>query len=399
MGSPAFRLRRIAVTAFGPTLLFGLGEGAILPVIVLSARELGASVPTAALVVTLIGVGSLLSNIPASILTMARGERWALVAASLWAALAMALCAWTRQLWAFALGCFMVGMAQAVFSLARQSYLTEAVPPEVRARAMSTLGGVMRIGMFIGPFAGAAAIHRFGLAGAYGVGIVALLLCGLVAARLPDLPAHADTTTQAPAAPLAAPSWLSTVRDHRHVFATLGIGILLVSAVRASRQAVIPLWAEHLALEASVASLIYGLAAGIEMLVFYPAGQVMDRKGRRWVAVPSMVIMGTALLLTPLSVGAATLLLAAAVIGFGNGISSGLIMTIGADHSPRAGRAHFLGVWRLMADIGSACGPALLSFLAAALSLGAGIAVTGLIGLAAAGQLAYWIPRTKAHVR
>lgn len=399
MGSPAFRLRRIAVTAFGPTLLFGLGEGAILPVIVLSARELGASVPTAALVVTLIGVGSLLSNIPASILTMARGERWALVAASLWAALAMALCAWTRQLWAFALGCFMVGMAQAVFSLARQSYLTEAVPPEVRARAMSTLGGVMRIGMFIGPFAGAAAIHRFGLAGAYGVGIVALLLCGLVAARLPDLPAHADTTTQAAAAPPAAPSWLSTVRDHRHVFATLGIGILLVSAVRASRQAVIPLWAEHLALEASVASLIYGLAAGIEMLVFYPAGRVMDRKGRRWVAVPSMVIMGTALLLTPLSVGAATLLLAAAVIGFGNGISSGLIMTIGADHSPRAGRAHFLGVWRLMADIGSACGPALLSFLAAALSLGAGIAVTGLIGLAAAGQLAYWIPRTKAHVR
>lgn len=397
MGSPAFRLRRIAVTAFGPTLLFGLGEGAILPVIVLSARELGASVPTAALVVTLIGVGSLLSNIPASILTMARGERWALVAASLWAALAMALCAWTRQLWAFALGCFMVGMAQAVFSLARQSYLTEAVPAEVRARAMSTLGGVMRIGMFIGPFAGAAAIHRFGLAGAYGVGIVALLLCGLVAARLPDLPAHA--TAQAAAAPPAAPSWLSTVRDHRHVFATLGIGVLLVSAVRASRQAVIPLWAEHLALEASVASLIYGLAAGIEMLVFYPAGQVMDRKGRRWVAVPSMVIMGTALLLTPLSIGAATLLLAAAVIGFGNGISSGLIMTIGADHSPRAGRAHFLGVWRLMADIGSACGPALLSFLAAALSLGAGIAVTGLIGLAAAGQLAYWIPRTKAHVR
>ena len=78
-----FSLRRIAVTAFGPTLLFGLGEGAMLPVVVLSARELGASVPTAALIVTLIGVGSLLSNIPASLLTMARGERWALVAAAL----------------------------------------------------------------------------------------------------------------------------------------------------------------------------------------------------------------------------------------------------------------------------------------------------------------------------
>lgn len=391
-----FSLRRIAVTAFGPTLLFGLGEGAILPVVVLGARELGASVPTAALIVTLIGVGSLLSNIPASIITMARGERWALVAAALWGALAMALCAWTRQLWAFALGGFMVGMGQAVFSLARQSYLTEAVPPELRARAMSTLGGVMRIGMFVGPFVGAAAIHRFGLVGAWGVGIVALVLAGLVAARLPDLEARRPPGAS-PAAEGAAPTWRATVRDHRPVFVTLGVGVLLVSAVRASRQAVIPLWAEHLALEASVASLIYGLAAGVEMLVFYPAGRVMDRHGRRWVAVPSMLIMGAALLATPLTIGATTLLLAAAVIGFGNGISSGLIMTIGADHSPRAGRAHFLGVWRLMADIGAASGPALLSFLAAALSLGAGIAVTGLIAFAAAGQLAYWIPRARGR--
>jgi len=391
-----FSLRRIAVTAFGPTLLFGLGEGAILPVVVLGARELGASVPTAALIVTLIGVGSLLSNIPASMITMARGERWALVAAALWGALAMALCAWTRQLWAFALGGFMVGMGQAVFSLARQSYLTEAVPPEFRARAMSTLGGVMRIGMFIGPFVGAAAIHRFGLVGAWGVGIVALVLAGLVAARLPDLEARRPPGAS-PAADGATPTWRATVRDHRPVFVTLGVGVLLVSAVRASRQAVIPLWAEHLALDASVASLIYGLAAGVEMLVFYPAGRVMDRHGRRWVAVPSMLIMGAALLATPLTIGATTLLLAAAVIGFGNGISSGLIMTIGADHSPRAGRAHFLGVWRLMADIGAASGPALLSFLAAALSLGAGIAVTGLIAFAAAAQLAYWIPRARGR--
>ena len=391
---PTFSLRRIAVAAFGPTLLFGIGEGAMLPVVALGARDLGASVPAAALIVTLIGIGSLLSNIPASMLTMARGERWALVAASLWCALAMALCAGTGQLGLFALGCFLVGTAQAVFSLARQSYLTEAVPPSLRARAMSTLGGVMRIGMFIGPILGAAAIHQFGLTGAWGVGITALLLSAALAARLPDLelppPAASDAIADTSR---RGPGWRSILRDHRHVFMTLGIGILLVSAVRASRQAVIPLWADQLALEASVASVIYGLAAGIEMLVFYPAGKLMDRKGRRWVAVPSMLIMGAALLLLPLAGSAATLLLAASVIGFGNGISSGLIMTLGADHSPRAGRAHFLGVWRLMADIGAASGPALLSFLAAALSLGVGIAVTGLIACAAAAQLAYWIPR------
>ena len=128
------------------------------------------------------------------------------------------------------------------------------------------------------------------------------------------------------------------------------------------------------------------------MLVFYPAGKVMDHKGRQWVAVPSMLIMGLAMVLMPLTSGFTTLLLASLAIGFGNGIGSGMIMTLGADHSPRHGRAKFLGVWRLMSDIGGSCGPALLSFLAGSLSLAAGIAATGLIAFAAAGALAYWIP-------
>jgi MFS family permease len=388
--SSPFSLRRIAVPAFGPSLLFGIGEGAILPIVPLTARDLGASVPMAALMVALIGIGSLLNNIPASFITMRWGERWAIVAAGVWSALGMALCVWTSHLVLFGAGCFMVGMSQAIYNLARQSYMTEAVPIAYRARALSTLGGVMRIGMFIGPFLAAAAVHGFGLPAAYVVGIVGAMGAAIVGARIPDLEAPPLPPGQAA---VAAPTIASTLRDHKHVFLTLGIGVVLISAVRASRQAVIPLWADHLALAPSVASLIYGLAGGIDMLVFYPAGKVMDLKGRVWVAVPSMLIMGLAMLLMPLSTGALTLLCAALAIGFGNGIGSGIIMTVGADHSPRHGRAHFLGVWRLMSDIGSSCGPALLSFLAASLSLASGIAVVGLMALAAAATLGYWIPR------
>lgn len=390
--SPAseFSLWRIAVPAFGPSLLFGLGEGAILPIVPLTARDLGASVPMAALVVALISLGSLLNNIPASLITMRWGERWAIVAAGLWSGLGMALCIGTTHLGLFGAGCFMVGMSQAVYNLARQSYMTEAVPIAYRARALSTLGGVMRIGMFAGPFLAAAAVHAFGLPAAYVVGIAAVTGAAAIGARIPDL----EPPPPLPGQPVPASATLrSTLRDHRRVFLTLGLGVLLVSAVRASRQAVIPLWAEHLALAPAVASLVYGLAGGVDMLVFYPAGKVMDHKGRRWVAVPSMVIMGVAMLLMPLSSGFVTLLLASLAIGFGNGIGSGMIMTLGADHSPRHGRAHFLGVWRLLSDIGASCGPALLSFLAASLSLAAGIATTGLIALVAAATLGYWIPR------
>ena len=102
-----FSLRRIAVPAFGPSFLFGLGEGAILPVIALTVRQLGGSVALAALMVTMIGIGSLVSNIPASLITARWGERWAIVGASVWGALAMALCVLATSLWAFGVGVFM----------------------------------------------------------------------------------------------------------------------------------------------------------------------------------------------------------------------------------------------------------------------------------------------------
>ena len=404
MSEPSpFSLRSIAVPVFGPTLLFAIGEGAILPVVALGVRDRGGSVALAALVVTLIGIGSLVSNLPASILTTRYGERWAIVGAGIWCALAMAICMVVPHLAAFTVGVFMIGMAAAVFSLARQSYLTEAVPFHYRARALSTLGGVMRIGLFIGPFLGAAVIPFIGLAGAYGVGVVSLVLSSLLAARMPDLPGEQRAAVLAAVAAAAAgePARGPTIRavsvSHARIFLTVGIGTLLVSAVRASRQAVVPLWADHLGLDAATTSLIYGLAGGIDMLVFYPAGKVMDRKGRTWVAVPSMLIMAAGLLYMPLAHSAATLLIAALILGFGNGIGSGMIMTLGADYSPTAGRAHFLGVWRLMSDLGSTSGPALISGATALISLAAGIFCTGLVALAAGAVLWYWIPRTAKH--
>ena len=81
------------------------------------------------------------------------------------------------------------------------------------------------------------------------------------------------------------------------------------------------------------------------------------------------------------------------LVGFGNGIGSGMVMTLGADYSPSPGRAHFLGVWRLLSDIGATGGPILLSVATAAVSLAAGIMTAGLLGFAAAAVLGYWIPR------
>lgn len=380
-----FDLRRLAVPAYGPSLLFGLAEGAILPVVTLTALDLGASVPVAALMVMLTYVSSLICNVPASVITHRTGERKAIVGAAVLGALSGVICWGATQLWHLVVGVLVFGAAASVFMLARQKYLTEAVPVAYRARALSTLGGVMRVGVFAGPFLGAAAISQWGLRSAYLICAVALALAGVLGTSLPDLEvteavAHAKVTVR------------DVLHDHARVFATVGLGVVLISAVRASRQAVIPLWAEHLGLSAGHASIVYGIAGGVDMLVFYPAGKVMDVRGRRWVTVPSMVVMGLSLLAIPLTSGAVSLTLVSCILGFGNGIGAGMVMTLGADYSPDIGRAQFLGIWRELSDLGAVGGPALLSGVTAAVALGPAIAATGVVGLVAAGVLWKYVP-------
>jgi MFS family permease len=395
---PPFSLRGIAVPAFGPTVLFCLGEGAVLPVVALSARELGASAALSALLVTLIGVGSWLFNIPASLITIRFGERWAITGAGAAGALALVAAALAPQLpqglWLLAVAMTLVGMATSVFNLARQKYLTEAVPVEFRARALSTLGGSTRIGVFIGPFVGAAAMQFLGMAGAYWVGAAAMAAAAGLSLTIPDLVAKGSGMPDG-GAKGPEPTLRNVASSHARVLFAVGSGVLLLAALRSSRQVVIPLWADHLGLDATHASLIYGVSGAIDMLVFYPAGKLMDRKGRLWVALPSTLIMGISLFLIPLSAGFVGLLLAAMLIGFGNGISSGLVMTLGADFSPERGRGQFLGLWRFIADAGSTGGPMLLSAVTAAVSLAAGIWSTGVLGLAAAAVFAVALPKLK----
>lgn len=382
-----FNLKKIAVPAFGPSLLYGISNGAILPVVALTAHNEGASVAVAGLITALIGVGSLFSNIPSALLTQRYGEKRAMAGAALLSVTGLLLVIFVPLLWVLALAMLMQGVAQSVFQLARQSYLIELVPFSFRARALSTLGGTTRIGTFIGPFAGAALIHLIGLDGAYWIAIAAMLGAGGIALAAPDLDVRPTAGAATPALGMA-----QIARDHRKVYATLGVGIMLISALRASRQVVIPLWAASLGLDAATTSLIYGLVAAVDMSVFYPAGRVMDRYGRLWVALPCSLIMGLSLMAIPLTTGVASFVVVSLLLGFGNGIGSGIVMTLGADAAPAGARTKFLGIWRLMADLGTSGGPVVLSGLAALISLGAGSVGVGLLGLIAASVFWRWLP-------
>jgi MFS family permease len=389
MSSQPVSLWSIGPSIYLPALLYGIGQGAIAPVVALSARDLGASVATASLVVAAAGLGQVIGDIPAGALTSRVGERRAMLLASGLAAAALVACLTVPTVWGLALAIGATGLASAVWGLARQAYLSDAVPVQMRARALSTLGGVQRIGTFVGPFLGAGAMRFLGTDGAYWVHLVAALLAAAVLLWLPDV---GSVRRMAGGLAGAGPSTLVVIREHLPVLRTLGMGALLVGAVRASRQVVIPLWAQHIGLDAETTSLVFGLSGAVDMLLFYPAGSVMDRFGRRWVAVPSMIVLGLAHVLLPLTHGVVTLTSVALLMGIGNGLGAGVIMTLGADASPLVGRAQFLGAFRLCADAGVGAGPFLIAAVTAISALGPAVLVMGVTGWAAAAAMSRWIP-------
>jgi MFS family permease len=91
----------------------------------------------------------------------------------------------------------------------------------------------------------------------------------------------------------------------------------------------------------------------------------------------------------PLSQGFYSLLAAAVLLGFANGIGTGVVMIIGADLARASGRhGQFLGLWRLMGDVGMSGAPLLVGTivngagLAAASLTVAGLGVVGALAMA-----------------
>lgn len=381
---------RDAVQIYAPSTVYAVGLGAMTPALAVAALALGLDAARAAAVVLLVGLGSLVANGPASALAARAGERVTMVVSAglgtVGAGLAWATTAGVSsgpsaagvaepgRLALFLAAVLAVGMAGAGFNLARQAYLAVAVPATHRARAMSTLGGTVRIGTFLGPFLGAAAQAPLGLDGAFAAAAAAMAVGALLCLRIRDLPVPAS----GPAAgeepgPAGRPRLLDVARARRGALLTAGFGVVAVSAARAARNAVIPLWATHLGLDAATASLVFGLAGAADLLLFYPSGRLMDRFGRRAVAVPCLTLLGAGFLAISLTREPTAFAAAAVLLGIGNGFGAGIVMTLGADHSPPNARAQFLGLWRSMSDAGMLAGPLLLSGATAAAGLAVGV--------------------------
>ncbi|WP_109506623.1 MFS transporter [Nocardioides speluncae] len=381
-----FRLRDLAFAAYAPTVVSTIGHGAVMPVLALRARELGADVGTAALVVALLGIGMLVSSLPAGALVARIGERRTLMIGGFVDAVAMIAAAATGSVLGLSVAVLVSGATWTAFLLARQAYMIDAVPPSHRARALSLLGASARVGVLIGPLLGAGLIHVYGLRAAFLLAAAMSAGSALIAMTVPDLGA----ANRAHDAANGRASVWSVLRAHRRTFLTLGIAVLILGAARSVRASLLPLWADHVGLAASTTSLIFAAAAAIDIAFFLPGGWLMDHRGRMVVAIPVVLSVAAGAFLMPLTSRALAVGAVAMLIAAGNGLGSGIVMTIGADTAPESGRSQFLGGWRLCGDLGNTGGPLLISAIVTAAPLAAACVAVGVLAVLGAAWTGYW---------
>lgn len=378
-------IRDLVPSVYLPTLVAELGVGAVLAVLALSPVRMGASGAVASAVVVAYGLGRIIGSAAAGALSSRRGSAVAMMLGLGAAGAASVALAVSTSVLPFAVAAMVFGAGHAVFHLGRQAVVVSTVPVGTRARALTTLAGLFRISNFVGPVVGALAIHAWGLRAAY------VFAAGTIAAGMLVLALAPAWKRRAGHEAPTNSSALRVAREHRGVLGTLGLAVALTGAVRSARIVALPLWAEHIGLSDGAVSGVFALSAAVDMLLFFPAGWVMDRWGRRWTAVPSTALLALGILLLPLADGVGGVAILAIVLGIGNGWGSGLLMTLGADVAPARDRDVFLGLWMVLMDIGALLGPGVVA-LGALASLATGMVTVGAVGAASTVMLYRWVP-------
>jgi MFS family permease len=384
---------KMLLPVYVPTALLAFGQGLLVPTLPFYAASLDAKASLIGFIAAAAGIGTLIADVPAGALLGRLGRRPAmLIGAGLVAISTLIIGLWASIPGLIAMR-LLAGVGTALWGLSRHAYITDVVAPAQRGRSIAVFGGINRTGNLLAPAAGGIIGQQFGLNSPF---IVAGVLAGATAIlAYITVPESAARTAGSAGHKMRWGLVGAMMRTHWRDLSAAGIAQIFAQMIRAGRQLLIPLYGDSLGLSVATVGTILSIAAALDVAMFIPAGFMMDRFGRKVAAVPSFAVMAIGMLVVAAAVDFRSLLLGAAIIGFGNGLGSGTMMTLGADLAPPGAVGEFLGFWRLIGDSGQSGGPIIVGTTADIFGLTTTALILSGIGAAAALTLALLVRETK----
>lgn len=367
----------VLLPVYLPALLLGVAGQAILILLPLYVIELGGSLAAAAAAVGFRGLGMMAFDIPAGVLAARFGDKFVMLLAVALVGGAQLAFTLTDDILSIYVISFIYGAGASTFLLGRMSYITSICAPATRGRVIAILAGSLRVAALIGPLAGTGLVAAFGYTTTFYIAascsLLAFFMIGVFV--LHERPMLRE---------LKIRSVINLCIQYRGVFSTAGVAAIAFMLMRSARTVLIPLIGSEVGLDVATIGLIVSASATVDIALFYPAGLIMDKYGRRATAVPSSALLALSLASMAFASGLYSLLAAAVLCGVANGLSTGIVMTLGTDLAPTDRRSEFLGLWRLLTDFGTTAGPMAIGIVVALAPIS--VASLTIAGLGAAGS-------------
>lgn len=371
-----------------PSSLFAIVNQALFVIIPLYVIELGGSFALSAGIVGLKGLGMMLADLPAGLLLSRFSDKRIMLLSAFFTLLCILLMAVVPVLSVVLVASFALGLAHGSWLVGRISYVTEVTEVHERGRVMALTAGTIRLGSMIGPAAAGILITTVGYSYTLlcCVAFLTLVVLAVMGWIKPNHPKPHDNQSIS--------GILDTLKDHKNSFLTAGVGSVSLMLLRASRALLIPLIGAALLMDATSIGLAVSIGALVDTLLFYPAGSMMDRIGRKPVLITSLITIGVGIFCLPFVGGYAGLVMLSVLMGAGNGISAGVVMTMGSDLAPSINRGNFIGVWRLLSDIGVTSGPLAISAVVKFSGLAMASHLVGVMGIIGAVYVVFSVKET-----
>lgn len=337
-----------------PWVLAQLGRGMLVPVVPLYLRDVGLSYTQVSVVLAALGLGAVLGGLPTGALAARVGPEWLFVGATVATATTAALLGVSTAVLALVAFRLVYGAGAVGLRVSVQMLVNSATPVRLRGRGMSVLGGSVRLAFFVGPILGGVLADTIGFTATFVVcGVMTLVgIVPFVVVRRAN-----DAGAARFERPSVAPSSLfAALRRHTGLLLFAGVGSALVMAGREGRNVIVPLIGDDLGLSNTAVGVLVAIGTGADLLLFPVAGWLMDRFGRLYAIVPAFTLVGVGLLVLGTWYSEAGAIVAGVVMGVGNGMSAGTMLTLGGDLAPRDDAGPFLSALGMLHDAGVVVG-------------------------------------------